>query len=95
MTALTDLVSALDSARTTMTLSSQDWATAGDFAWLYGILVGWDDDPEGGDVDQGDALGELAAKFGWTTDDVERLRRLHTAVAGFDVNLAADLEAAR
>ncbi|MER7280507.1 hypothetical protein ABT369_39320 [Dactylosporangium sp. NPDC000244] len=95
MSDLTDLVSALESARTTMALSSQDWSTAGDFAWLYGVLVGWDDDPTGGDVDQGDALALLAARFGWTAGDVERLRRLHAAVAGFDINRVADLEAAR
>ena len=95
MSDLTDLVSALDSARTTIVFSSNDWGASRDFAWLYGILVGWSDDPSGGDVDQGDALGELASRFGWTTDDVERLRRLHAAVAGFDVNRAASLEVAR
>lgn len=93
--ALTDLVSALDSARTTMALSSQDWATSRDFAWLYGIVVGWDNDPEGGDVEQIDTLTYLAARFGWTAEDVALLRRLHAAVAGFDVNVAADLAAAR
>lgn len=92
---LSDLYAALDSARTVMALSSNDWAAARDFAWLYGILVGWDNDPEGGDVEQIDTMSFLAGRFGWTADDVELLRRLHAAVAGFDINRAADLEAIR
>jgi hypothetical protein len=95
MTDLADLYSALDSARSTIAFSSQDWAASADFAWLYGILVGWDDEPTGGDVDQGDALGKLAARFGWTAENVSLLRRLHAAVAGFDLNRVGDLEAAR
>ena len=92
---LTDLYSALDSAHATMALSSQDWSVARDFAWLYGILVGWDNEPTGGDVDQGDgkALDDLAERFGWSDDQVDRLRRLRAAVAAFNLNYAADLEA--
>ncbi len=92
---LSDLHAALDAARTTMTMSSQDWATSRDFAWLYGVLVGWDSDPEGGDVDQVDTLSYIAGRFGWTTDDVALLRRLHAAVVEFDINRVGDLEAAR
>lgn len=95
MSDLTDLYAALDSARTTMALSSQDWAVARDFAWLYGILVGWDNDPEGGDVEQVDTMSYIAGRFGWNADDVALLRRLHAAVAGFDINRVGDLEAAR
>lgn len=94
MSDLSDLYSALDSARSTMCFSSQDWSVAPDFAWLYGILVGWSDDPSGGDVDQDDALPELAARFRWSADDVALLRRLHAAVAAFDINRVAALEAA-
>lgn len=53
----------------TMTLSSNDWSTAPDFAWLYGITVGWD----------GPAMKELATKFGWPAEKVARLRRLRRA----------------
>ncbi|GGM52772.1 hypothetical protein ACFFX1_55365 [Dactylosporangium sucinum] len=96
MSDLADLHAALDSAGSTMALSSQDWGATPDFAWLYGILVGWDGDPSGGDVDQGGgAMRELAARHDWTDADVERLRRLHAAVAGFDINRVADLEAGR
>jgi hypothetical protein len=89
---LTDLYSALDSASTVMALSSQDWGAAGDFAWLYGIFVGWDNDPTGGDVDQdGGALDELATRFRWDAETVARLRRLRAAVAAFDINAVGDL----
>lgn len=96
MSDLADLYSALDSARSTIAFSSQDWAASADFAWLYGILVGWSDDPSGGDVDQcGGAMQELAARFGWTDENVALLRRLHAAVTGFDLNRVGDLEPAR
>lgn len=87
------LWAALDSAHTVMALSSQDWSVAEDFAWLYGILVGWDNDPDGGDVDQADTISELRRRFNWTDYDVDRLRALRAAVAAFDLNRAADLDA--
>lgn len=84
-TVLPDLYAALDSALTVMTFSSNDWSASGDFAWLYGILVGWENEPgDGGSID------ELAARFKWSTDDVARLRRLRAAVAAFDINMAAE-----
>lgn len=91
---LADLYAAIDSATTTMAFSSRDWSARRDDAWLYGILAGWDDDATGGDVDQtGGAMGELAARFGWSDAEVERLRRLRAAVKAFDVNKVADLTA--
>jgi hypothetical protein len=68
-----DLREALVSARHCMAFSSQDWSTNADFAWLYGILVGWSDD-------EGDALPQLAERFGWRPEIVERLRRHRAAV---------------
>lgn len=78
---MSDLRDALISARHTMTFSSNDWGSARDFAWLWGILVGWGEGPSDDDPDAGDALGALAARFGWTEADKARLRRLHAAVA--------------
>lgn len=93
MSDLADLYAALDSAHTVMALSSQDWAVSNDFAWLWGIFVGWD--AEEPDDLSGDAMGEVAARFRWTDADVARLRRLRAAVAAFDINRVADLEASR
>ena len=61
---------ALESAARSMTTCAQDWSADEHMAWLYGIVVGWDDD---GDIA---AMKELAAKFGWTPETVARLRRL-------------------
>ena len=76
----TDLEAALDSARNVIALSSRDWSTSHDLAWLWGILVGWDEDPTAGDVDQGDAMTDLAARHRWSPGDVARLRRLRAAI---------------
>ena len=59
----TDPLGALHSA---MTLSSMDWGSAPDLAWIYGIAVGHD----------GPGMAELATKFGWSADKVARLRKL-------------------
>lgn len=53
--------------------SSADWGQARDMAWIYGIVLGWDDED---DEDDG-AMGELAIRFGWDASTVERLRALH------------------
>jgi hypothetical protein len=96
MSDLADLYSALDSARTVMALSSQDWGVSSDFAWLWGILVGWDAEPDdSADEGAGDAMAEVAARHRWSADDVARLRRLRAAVVGFDISRIAELEAPR
>lgn len=78
-----DLREALMSARHTMTLSSQDWSTASDFAWLYGLIVGWNDDPDEvacGGVAEGDALSRMAERFGWPDEVVARLKRMRASI---------------
>lgn len=77
---LADLYAAFDSAHCTMALSSQDWSTSRDVAWLWGILVGWADG-------EGGALPELAARFGWTADDVARLKRFRSAIGRLETEL--------
>lgn len=59
----TDPLGALHHA---MTLSSMDWGASADTAWIYGIAVGWD----------GPAMAELAGKFGWSAQQVTKLRKL-------------------
>jgi hypothetical protein len=53
-----------------LALSSQDWSNAADFAWIYGIVNGWADEDD-------DAYPEMQTKFGWTDEQVARLKRLH------------------
>lgn len=56
----------LGALRSAMTLSSMDWGSAPDLAWIYGIAVGHD----------GPAMAELASKFGWSAEQVSKLRKL-------------------
>jgi hypothetical protein len=61
---------AIESARTVMTFSSRDWSANHRDAWLYGIIVGCDDD----------AISEVARKHGWPLDEIRRLKALHAAL---------------
>ena len=74
----------LTSLREALVFSSNDWGAARDFAWIYGIVVGWDGDPDDDPDEDGDAMSELAAKFGWSEAKVDRLRRLHEAFRRLD-----------
>ncbi|MCC3299389.1 hypothetical protein [Arthrobacter caoxuetaonis] len=49
--------------------SSNDWASASDFAWIYGIVIGWDRA----------GLLEVAGRYGWSAEKIIRLRQLHRA----------------
>ena len=61
----------------TIVFSSDDWWQSRAMAWVYGIVVGWDDDdPMEGETGR-EALDDLAAKFGWSDNVVTRLRELH------------------
>jgi hypothetical protein len=53
-----------------LVFSVEDWGQSRAMAWVYGIVVGWGDRSN-------DAHDELAAKFGWSAETVERLRQLH------------------
>jgi hypothetical protein len=69
----------LKALRETLMFSSQDWGEAADFAWIYGIVCGWQDEED-------DYHPSLQADFGWSDEQVARLKRLRAAFA--------DLEAA-
>ena len=53
-----------------LTFTSKDMAADRLDAWLYGIIIGWDDE----DGDGLDAMSELAKRFGWSEVAVTRLR---------------------
>lgn len=54
-----------------------DWAETRMMAWIYGIVVGWDDeDPMEGESGR-ESMDEVAARFGWSESLVQRLRDLH------------------
>lgn len=74
---MSDLAAALNSLGRCMAFDPRDWALDRRDAWLWGVIVGWDPDEEG---ETDGAMTEVAAKHGWTDEDVARLRTLHTAV---------------
>lgn len=57
----------IESMRCCLAFSPRDFSTNGRDAWIYGILLGWDDE----------ALAELKAKFHWDDEQVDRLKTLH------------------
>lgn len=57
----------VDSLKACLLYSSRDWDMNKRDAWLYGVIVGWEDSK----------LGELAKKFGWREEDVTRLKGFH------------------
>ena len=61
-----------------ISFSSMDFGSVSDVAWMYGIVVGWDnDDPDEGEHPHA-AMRELAQRFNWPYRKVQLLRNLHT-----------------
>jgi hypothetical protein len=54
-----------------------DWGASRSMAWVYGIVLGWDDDDPMEGESGHEAMDQLAARFRWTPEQVERLRELH------------------
>ena len=55
-----------ESLNSCLVFHSRDWAANKRDAWLYGIIVGWNDE----------CLAELKEQHGWNDEAVERLKRL-------------------
>ena len=60
-----------DSLHSLLVFSSRDAGANEEDAWLYGIIVGWEDE-------DGSAMNELREKFRWDDQTVLELRSLHT-----------------
>ncbi|WP_156423057.1 hypothetical protein [Rhodococcus sp. KB6] len=59
-----------------ISFSSMDFGSASDVAWMYGIVVGWDnDDPDEGEHPHA-AMWSIAQRFNWPHRKVEELRNL-------------------
>ncbi|MDV6267050.1 hypothetical protein [Rhodococcus globerulus] len=59
-----------------ISFSSMDFGSASDVAWIYGIVVGWDNDnPDEGEHPYA-AMRELAQRFNWPLKKVQLLRSL-------------------
>tara|TARA_Y100000310_G_scaffold213365_1_gene214292 strand:+ start:136 stop:384 length:249 start_codon:yes stop_codon:yes gene_type:complete len=66
---LSTLLCPLESIDCTLAFAAKDWSIDKNDAWIYGIVAGWDDD----------SLLELKVRFRWTTETVNRLKKLHEA----------------
>ena len=55
----------LESIERAIAFSSRDFNEYNRDAWVYGIVMGWDE-----------SLDEVCKKHGWTEDTKERLKRL-------------------
>jgi hypothetical protein len=58
-----------------MATDSRDWSLDKRDAWLWGIVLGWTNEP-GEPVDE-DPMADVARKHGWSSETVTRLRDLH------------------
>lgn len=58
---------------TTLAFSVDDWGASRAMSWVWGIVLGWDDEDDDG------AMVEQARRHGWSDETVARLRRLHDA----------------
>lgn len=57
--------SPFESLRNCFTYSPKDWSASKREAWAYGIVVGWND-----------AIQGIANLYGWTDDDIAKLKQL-------------------
>lgn len=64
------LKDAIDMLRSQMAFSSRDHSAHSNDAWMYGIVLGWDLR----------TLHSLAAKWGWSEADIERLQAARAAL---------------
>lgn len=65
----------LRDAANAMATCSRDWSSDYRDAWLWGVVVGWDDA----------SLRELSSKLGWSARTVDKLlecRQAHAALKG-------------
>lgn len=72
---MSELRKALESLRASMVFDPRDWGRVKRDAWMYAILIGWDDDDRPSQV-----MDAVAARHGWSAETVARLRRMRAAV---------------
>jgi hypothetical protein len=60
-----------------MSLDSRDWSLDDVDARLYGIVVGWDGDPDDPEDTPDGAWPAVAAKHGWKAELIVELRAAH------------------
>lgn len=56
-----------ESLECTIAFDVKDWGSDRRSAWIYGIILGWDDE---------ECFNEFKYKFGWDDKTIERLKKL-------------------
>lgn len=80
---LAELQRTLAAVRRMMATSSRDWSLFKGDAWLYAILVGWNDDPDE-PAPPVSALANIAIRHGWSLGDMAALEAMHAAIVALD-----------
>jgi len=57
----------LESIERAIAFDVRDWSEDRRSAWIYGIVFGWDE-----------ALERLKARFGWSDEDIARMKKYHS-----------------
>ena len=65
-----ELKEIIDSISSAIVFSPHDWAAHHRLAWIFGIVVGWDDE----------SLEGLKKKFGWDDKTIGRLKSYHGTI---------------
>lgn len=73
-----DLAEALDRLHRCIVHDARDWSLYKRDALTYALVIGWGDGAEGAEGE--DAWRDVAAKHGWSAEDVAVLQRLHAAI---------------
>ena len=60
-------INPFESLECTIAFDVKDWGADRRSAWIYGIILGWDDE---------ECFKELKAEFGWDDTTIERLKKL-------------------
>lgn len=60
-------INPFESLECTIAFDVKDWGADRRSAWIYGIILGWDDE---------ECFKEFKAKFGWDDTTIERLKKL-------------------
>jgi len=63
---LEDITNPLQYIECVIAFDSRDWAGDNHLATIYAIVFGWDD-----------AWSEVKEQFGWSDENVERLKKFH------------------
>lgn len=69
-----------ESLKNELAFDVRDWSECRRDAWIYGIVLGWDEK----------SFAELKVKFGWDDSEATRLKQLHSDFEMLELPKAED-----